>query len=671
MLAHLADISARSLLLALLAAIVLWILRSVRTAALQHAVWATVVCGMLALFALGQTLPQLPLRVLDGPTPAATAPPPAASVDRLMPDASPSVATPPLSSPVPSKTRRPIDWSEAAVFAYGTIAIACLARFAMGMFLVRRLLAKSTAVRNFRESGLLAVPVTLGWLRPKILLPLEWRAWDRTKLDAVLVHEGAHVRRRDGLVAALAGISRCVFWFHPLAWWLERRLSLLAEQACDESSVATLGDRRQYAHLLLEMAKVVEGSHGRLRSHALTMAASSQIRKRVESILQEGRTFSRGLTGTGWAALALCGIPAVFGAGAIGLKHQAPLPPLEIPRLAVPAPPVLLAQAQTRPAPKAPTPAPRPEFEVASVKPSVPEPFSAGNGSGRGGGGGGGGACPESFRMDRSRVDAACLHLTRLIAYAYRMPVERVTVPDWLRDRITERFDIDAKIPEGVAENQVPEMFQVLLEDRFKLAVHRATTDQEVLGLVVAKGGLKVKEAAPQADAPAPDAAADPNAPPGEITLFNGVATHTTRVRNADGSGTTTRSNPLLGTVRETSGADQSYQWDAPSITLAGLADLVGGVGPLPAQVVDLTGLKGRYQVVMEIALHDAFAAAEARMAAGGDPAAMQDLATDLQSALLRALNNGLQKLGLQLERRKAPVETLFVDRVEKTPTGN
>jgi hypothetical protein len=63
MLAHLAEVSIRSLLLALAAAIVPWILRRRREAALQHAVWTAVVCGMLALFAFGEVLPRLPLRI--------------------------------------------------------------------------------------------------------------------------------------------------------------------------------------------------------------------------------------------------------------------------------------------------------------------------------------------------------------------------------------------------------------------------------------------------------------------------------------------------------------------------------------------------------------------------------------------------------------------------------
>jgi beta-lactamase regulating signal transducer with metallopeptidase domain len=309
MLAHLADASLRSFLLALLAALILWFLRSHRTAALQHAVWAAVVCGMLAFLAFGQTLPRLPLRILNSPAPVHTASshaPDDLTFSKLSRD--PAQA--------PSATARPIDWSGVLLFTYAAIACAFLLRFVAGMFLARRLLAKATPVRNFMESERIAVPLTIGWLRPRILLPLAWREWSEEKLQAVLAHEGAHASRHDGLVAAFAGVNRCFFWFHPLAWILERKLALLAELACDESCVALLGDRVQYARLLLEMAAVVEQSKGRLRCHALTMAAGPHIRRRIDSILREERTFSRGLTRTGWAALAVCVIPAVFAAGA-------------------------------------------------------------------------------------------------------------------------------------------------------------------------------------------------------------------------------------------------------------------------------------------------------------------------------------------------------------------
>jgi len=200
-------------------------------------------------------------------------------------------------------------------------------------------------------------------------------------------------------------------------------------------------------------------------------------------------------------------------------------------------------------------------------------------------------------------------------------------------------------------------MLQALLADRFKLATHRGKKEDEVYALVVAKSGLKVK----QADGPALAAAADSNAP--------------------DARGRTiTRSSPSMGTVRQTDSPDHTFRWEAPGTTLEGLAEVLDPVGLL-LPVVDMTGLKGRYPVVLEASLHDAFALAALRAdltaaSSGGppgvsDPAATEDAQRDMQNAMVKGLNNGLLELGLQLERRKGPVEILVVDHAEKIPTGN
>jgi uncharacterized protein (TIGR03435 family) len=682
MLAHLVDVSIRSLLLAIAAAVILWSMRNWRTAALQHAVWATVVCGMLTLWAFGRTLPRLPLRILDRPAAAVHITPAAGDQGQKMLDEAVPAELPPSSASVPAKPRRSVDWMSAMLYAYIAVALAFLAQFVTGVCLVRKLLAKAHCISStgqpslafaaqkglaLYESDPIAVPFTVGWLRPKILLPAEWREWDDEKLEAVLAHEGAHARRRDTLVAGLAGLNRCIFWFHPLAWMLERKLALLAEQACDEACVAALGDQHQYARLLLEMALVVNGNRGRMRQHALTMAAASHIRQRIDSLLREGRTFSRGLTWTAWSAVTLCGIPLVWGAGVVDLDRQPPSKSLEIPLSTFPAalaqPRVITAQARPA-APPAAGPAPRVEFEVASVKLSVPGPITGGRS-------GGGFGCMESFKMDRGRVDLQCMPLKTLIAYAFRIPLERVLGPDWINDRSTARFDVDAKLPQGASEKQVPEMFQTLLAERFQLTVHRSTPEQSLLGLVIAKSGLKVKEAPPEADAPA-ETAPEPDATADRFTLSRGVLTRATRTANADDNGyIITMTNARMGTVRRTDGPDKTSRWEAPNTTFGGLADILGTIGPLPADVIDMTGLPGRYQVTLEISLQDAFAAAGAISAAGGDATAMENARLDMQNALLKALNDGLQKLGLHLERRKGPVETLVVDHVEKTPTGN
>jgi hypothetical protein len=114
------------------------------------------------------------------------------------------------------------------------------------------------------ESGEVVTPVTLGVIAPAIILPTTWRQWPNDTLRAVLSHERAHVRRRDPLVNVLAHLNRCVFWFHPLAWWLTHSLATMAEHACDDVAVRAVGDARKYAEVLIDMAADAHRSGGRI-----------------------------------------------------------------------------------------------------------------------------------------------------------------------------------------------------------------------------------------------------------------------------------------------------------------------------------------------------------------------------------------------------------------------
>lgn len=301
-----------------------------------------------------------------------------------------------------------------------------------------------------------------------------------------------------------------------------------------------------------------------------------------------------------------------------------------------------------------------PKFEVASVKPSVPRPPSAGGMGPRSGGNGvgGGGGCPQRLKIDRTRVDIECATLPMLIGYAFRLPPDRITGPDWMNGLGSPRFNIAAKIAEDASENQVPEMVRALLADRFHLTTHRSKTTQPIYALVVARGGLKVKEAA---GIPPLPAAPQPDAPPGTTLFFGETQDRTTP--NADGKGeTTTISNPRMGTVRETDGPDLlQSRMEAPSITFEGLAELLDKMMPVSTVVVDMTGIKGRYQLAFEVSLKDL---------PKPDPAAI-DSGSERDAAILQRFNDGLGGLGLQLVRRKGPVETLVVDHAEKAPTGN
>jgi uncharacterized protein (TIGR03435 family) len=303
-------------------------------------------------------------------------------------------------------------------------------------------------------------------------------------------------------------------------------------------------------------------------------------------------------------------------------------------------------------------------FEVASVKPVLNWP-AAGSGAGERGTGGG---CPTSMKVDPGRVDFKCTTIAMLIGYAFRFSPERVRGPVWMMAAGSPRFDIVAKIPQGASKHQVPEMFQALLAERFKLAIHRGTANLPVYALVVAKGGLKVKEAAPEADAQIPSA--DPDAPASLDEFYGNIQSRT--IPNADGSGSITMiGNPRMGTVRQTGDPLRVQRWEASSISFAGLADLLDHVAPLPSPVIDMTGLKGRYRLVLEVSLRDLPGERRRISGAGGEPPAADNPVADMGETIMKGFNDGLLKLGLRLELRKGPLEILVVDRVEKTPTEN
>jgi hypothetical protein len=129
------------------------------------------------------------------------------------------------------------------------------------------------------------VPMTVGFLRPRIMLPVDWPTWAPERLAAVVAHETAHVRRRDSLVLVLAAFNQCVFWFHPLSWWLTRKVSTTAEDACDEAAVRAVGGARKYAEILLDIADDARRGRGRITWAAVGIHGAGRIRARIDRIL--------------------------------------------------------------------------------------------------------------------------------------------------------------------------------------------------------------------------------------------------------------------------------------------------------------------------------------------------------------------------------------------------
>ncbi len=105
-------------------------------------------------------------------------------------------------------------------------------------------------------SDRVSVPTAVGLFRPAVVLP----PWTLTELSAsdlnsVLVHELAHLRRRDDWTNLLQKLVRAVFFFHPAVWWIENRLSLEREMACDEHVLAHTENPRAYAACLVSLAE--------------------------------------------------------------------------------------------------------------------------------------------------------------------------------------------------------------------------------------------------------------------------------------------------------------------------------------------------------------------------------------------------------------------------------
>ncbi len=335
--------SVRTVLLAAAVGGILVLLR-VRSGGLRHAAWTAVLGAMLLMPLLKYFLPAIPvagLPVRPAVVAGARLPEPPAYSQAASPMPSPpmtgqggvsvpsqdaALASEPMVDPVPPTPVVPLVLL--AVYVAGTTVLA--ARLLLGWRQVNRLACMASPVEvpqqdpgtaaQFRESDLIVTPLSVGVLSQKVILPTGWRRWSDEKLQAVLAHECAHVRRHDPLVALLAHLNRCVFWFHPLSWWLERKLATTAEQACDEAAVRAIGERQRYAAILLDMADAVRRRGSRFSWQGVGVQGTGFLSQRIDRILRgdftgESSRFRKSIVAAGCAA-------AIFLAAAC--REQAP-----------------------------------------------------------------------------------------------------------------------------------------------------------------------------------------------------------------------------------------------------------------------------------------------------------------------------------------------------------
>jgi TonB family protein len=291
---RMADASVRALVLGLLAFLLVVFIR--RSSTTQHAVWMLVLAGMLALPFLRPVVPATHVRLPQALTPQPAKITPAHLSAKPYGTPPPIVISPERTEPLPVPR-----WPLFLLAAYLVGVMLFGARLLFGVLLTRRALRNTRTIHselwehwdliadtnvdlNLEESDRVRVPLTAGFELTRVIFPADWREWPAEKRTAVLAHELAHAGRRDPLIALLAAVNKCLFWFHPLAWWLERRLAVLAEHAADDAALAVSFDVQAYARLLLDSAAQLHNGGNRLIWHSAAMSGPV-VAERIRRVL--------------------------------------------------------------------------------------------------------------------------------------------------------------------------------------------------------------------------------------------------------------------------------------------------------------------------------------------------------------------------------------------------
>jgi bla regulator protein blaR1 len=319
------------------------------------------------------------------------------------------------------------------------------------------------------SSPTLMEPGIFGVFRPVLMLP-EGITEHLTppQLKAVIAHELYHVRHRDNLIAAVHMFVETVFWFHPLVWWIGKRMVEERERACDEQVLRDLGEPRAYAEGILNICKLYVESPLTCVSG---VTGGANLKKRIE-VIMKNENVARLNVGKK-LALAVAGTVALAVPIGIGVINAS----------------VLLAQSPQVSA-----------FEVASVRVLQGGP-------------------PDSFFLGLRRSGGRISWTTNLgllLRYAYNLPDWRIV----RTDKDQSFYAIDATMDTSATEDQVRLMLQTLLADRFKLVSHREAREVQGYALVLAKNGPRIKSSLPGEVHPMPEYAAGKPPDPFEGRVF-------------------------------------------------------------------------------------------------------------------------------------------------------
>jgi uncharacterized protein (TIGR03435 family) len=247
----------------------------------------------------------------------------------------------------------------------------------------------------------------------------------------------------------------------------------------------------------------------------------------------------------------------------------------------------------------------RPSFEVASVKASDPNPENP---------------LLVGMAADPSIVRFTNITLRDCIRGAFRVRDFQIVAPEWMANA---RFEIEARLPKGASTDQIPEMLQSLLAERFALTTRRETKEMAVYALLVDKGGPKLT--------------------PTKIKPED-------QARVAMGTDGKPRSLVYWG------GSSAGVRVTAPAANVLAFVGVTSRFTARP--VVDMTGIEGLYDFNLTFAPEVSGGLPEGPGGAGvADPAP--------------SVSEAVKRYGLRIEPRKAPIEMLVVTHIEKTPTEN
>jgi bla regulator protein blaR1 len=430
---------------------------------------------------------------------------------------------------------------------------------------------------DVRSAAGVMEPGVVGLWRPVLLVPagIEDDLTPR-QLASVLTHELCHIRRRDNATAAVHMMAEAAFWFHPVVWWIGSRLVDERERACDQEVLRTCGEPRTYAEGIVNVCKrYVESPMA-----CVSGVSGANVKNRIRDIM----TNRTGVNLSVVQKAILAGVGTVVVVAPI-LAQSVPLP----------------STSELR-------------FEAASVKQNKP---NAGD--------------PVRVLvrfLPGGSFEAFNVTLGSVIRLAYGLQdFQMVGGPEWIN---TDRFDMQARGPQGATESEIPRRLQTLVAERLALKAHRETRDHPIYALVLARadGSLGPRLRRSQFD-------------PEKIKELYAKAFREKA------------SPPQCG-------LSAARRLGSCGLTIASLTSLL----PIYAgrMVVDRTGLTGGYDYELQFSDREIPGAGTG----GGFPVPIAPDNPDAPS-LFTALE---EQLGLKLEAQTGPVEVLVIDHVER-PTPN